>query len=203
MRFIIFFTNQWSDQNFFPRSLIQTIKRFTLEKFKGTVQRDFWPPVFSLFEPAWSTDQWVKIFSNLVKFSPSYSNFSGYITELSHSPRSIILWGVMWLSRFYLKGQSNKKGYILYFCKKVIEPNFLYSPQYCVILRGVSFFDAKCRPIGQWPRLVWMMKISLDCPFQWRIVLHYFNNLQTFRFTTWQNCVFLHLLRTQKSITNR
>ena len=33
-------------------------------------------PHFSLFEPAWATDQWVKIFSILVKIAPSYSNFS-------------------------------------------------------------------------------------------------------------------------------
>ena len=30
----------------------------------------------SSFEPAWATDQWVKIFSNLVSFSLRYSNFN-------------------------------------------------------------------------------------------------------------------------------
>ena len=42
---------------------------------------------FSSFEPAWVTDQWVKIFTILVEFLPSYSNFT-------ESPRSIILRGV-------------------------------------------------------------------------------------------------------------
>ena len=31
---------------------------------------------FSLFEPSWATDQWVKIFSILVKILLTYSNFS-------------------------------------------------------------------------------------------------------------------------------
>ena len=53
---------------------------------KGTVQRDFRPPFFSSFEPVWATDQWVKIFS----ISPSCSNFSGYHTAQSQSPRSIL-----------------------------------------------------------------------------------------------------------------
>ena len=44
--------------------------------FKGTILGDFRPLVFfSSFEPAWATDQWVKILSILVKFSLSYSNF--------------------------------------------------------------------------------------------------------------------------------
>ena len=34
--------------------------------FKGTVQRDFRPPVFLSFEPAWATDQRVKIVLILV-----------------------------------------------------------------------------------------------------------------------------------------
>ena len=33
---------------------------------------------FSFIEPTWATDQCVKIFSNLDKNSPSYSNFAGY-----------------------------------------------------------------------------------------------------------------------------
>ena len=66
---------------------------------KGTVQRDFRPPVFSLFKPAWATDQWVKIFSILISFSLSYSNFSESLRSTilrgvslaEKSPRSIIL----------------------------------------------------------------------------------------------------------------
>ena len=47
---------------------------------------------FSSFEPACATDQWFKIFLNLVKFSlTSYSIFSGNITALSQSPSSMIL----------------------------------------------------------------------------------------------------------------
>ena len=37
---------------------------------KDTVQQDFRPLFFSSFEPAWSTDQWVKMFSNFVSFLP-------------------------------------------------------------------------------------------------------------------------------------
>ena len=36
---------------------------------------------FSLFEPAWATDQLVKIFSILVKFSLRYSNFRSEKTD--------------------------------------------------------------------------------------------------------------------------
>ena len=87
----------------------QTLNRRTINKkskryarcFKGTVQRDFRPPYFSSFEPAWATDQWVKIFHILVKMSTSYRIFRGIIlrrvdlrqnhTAQSRSPRSIIL----------------------------------------------------------------------------------------------------------------
>ena len=68
---------------------------------------------FSSFELAWTTDQWVKIFSILVKISPSYSicitlrgvwNCAGYDTARSQSPRSIILQKVMWLFWILFKG---------------------------------------------------------------------------------------------------
>ena len=59
-------------------------KQFFSFFIKGTVQRGFRPPFFSSFEPAWATEQWVKIFLILVKFSLSYSNFY-------ESPRGIIL----------------------------------------------------------------------------------------------------------------
>ena len=62
-------------------------KQFFSFFIKGTVQRDFRPPFFSSFEPAWATDQWVKILSILVKFSLSYLNFY-------ESPRGIIPRGV-------------------------------------------------------------------------------------------------------------
>ena len=79
---------------------------------KGTVQRDFRPPFFPSFEPAWATDQWVKIFLILVKFSPSYSNF--YESPRGMILRRVNLPGVSYpgesndFSRSYLKGQSNK-----------------------------------------------------------------------------------------------
>ena len=66
----------------------------TVHSVKGTVQRDFWPLVFSSFEPAWATDQWGKIFSILVKISLSYLNFY-------ESPKGIIL------RRVNLPGVSN------------------------------------------------------------------------------------------------
>ena len=47
------------------------------------------------FEPAWATDQRVKIVSNLVMFSPSYLNFS---IEKKLTPRSMILRGVKQMS---------------------------------------------------------------------------------------------------------
>ena len=42
----------------------------------GQSSEIFDPPFFSSFEPAWTTDYWVKIFSNFVSFSPRYSKFS-------------------------------------------------------------------------------------------------------------------------------
>ena len=54
-----------------------------------------------IFEPAWATDQWVKIFSILVKISSSFSNFS--VQKLPPRPRSIILQGVQKISTRTLK----------------------------------------------------------------------------------------------------
>ena len=45
-------------------------------RVKGHSTKIFDPQFFSAFEPAQATDQWVKIFSNLVSFSPRYSYFS-------------------------------------------------------------------------------------------------------------------------------
>ena len=42
---------------------------------KGQYNEIFDLQFFSSFVPAWATDQWVKIFSILFKFSPSYSHF--------------------------------------------------------------------------------------------------------------------------------
>ena len=54
----------------------------------------FFTKIVSSFKPAWAADQCFKMFSILVKFSPSYTsytNFSGYHTAQSPSPCSIIL----------------------------------------------------------------------------------------------------------------
>ena len=59
--FAKFFPNKW-EKLFSP----VIYKMFCI--VKGTVQRDFRPPVFLLFEPAWATDQWVKYFRFLFRF---------------------------------------------------------------------------------------------------------------------------------------
>ena len=46
-----------------------------LNFLKGQFNETFEPQFFSSFELAWVTDQWVKIFSEFVSFSPRYSNF--------------------------------------------------------------------------------------------------------------------------------
>ena len=43
---------------------------------KGQSNEIFDSQFFSSLEPAWATDQWVKIFLNLVSFLPRYSYFS-------------------------------------------------------------------------------------------------------------------------------
>ena len=69
---------------------------------KGQSNEIFHPNFFfSSFEPAWATDQCVKIFSILVKFSLSYSNFF-------ESPCGIILCRVN-LPRVSYPGQSRVK----------------------------------------------------------------------------------------------
>ena len=83
------------------------------KKIKGTVQRDFWLPFFSSFRPAWATDQWVKIFSILVKFSLSYLNFY-------ESPRGIILRrvnlpGVSYSTESISLGQDTSASHVLKF----------------------------------------------------------------------------------------
>ena len=52
---------------------------------KGQSNEIFDLQFFSPFEPAWSTDQWVKIFLIVVWFSLTYSNFS---IEKTDSPGS-------------------------------------------------------------------------------------------------------------------
>ena len=46
------------------------------ETLKGQSNEILYPQFFSSFEQACATDQWVKMFSFLVSFSPRYSYFS-------------------------------------------------------------------------------------------------------------------------------
>ena len=77
---------------------------------KGTVRRDF--QFFSSFQPACATDQWVKIFLILVKFSPSYLHFyespRGLILRRVNLPRVSYPGESYDFSRSYLKGQYNQ-----------------------------------------------------------------------------------------------
>ena len=68
-------------------------KKSSIIELKGQ-SNEIFDPHFSSFEPAQATDQWVKIFSILVKILPSYSNF------LLKSPWRVIL------RRAYLLGVS-------------------------------------------------------------------------------------------------
>ena len=84
---------------------------------KGTVQRDFRPPVFfSLFEPACVTVQRVKIFSIFVKNSLIYSNFkSENLTPRGIIPQRVSLPGVLYpgesVSRNIIPQRVNLPGY--------------------------------------------------------------------------------------------
>ena len=64
---------------------------------KGQSNEIFDPQFFSLSEPAWATDQWVKYFRILFRFPKIFKCFRSsaqYYTALSQVPRSIILRGV-------------------------------------------------------------------------------------------------------------
>ena len=85
---------------------------------KGQSNEIFDLQFFSTFEPAWATDQWVKIFSILVQFLPSYSNFSestrGMILRTVHCALPEVSYpGESYdFSKSYLKGQSNEIFYM-------------------------------------------------------------------------------------------
>ena len=57
---------------------------------KGQYNEIFNRQFFSSFEPAWATDQWSKIVSFLVSFSPRFRNLVYKI----RTPRSMILRGL-------------------------------------------------------------------------------------------------------------
>ena len=52
--------------------LHQSVAKSPKTWLKGTVQWDFRPPGFFIIQPAWATDQWVKIFPFFMKISLSY-----------------------------------------------------------------------------------------------------------------------------------
>ena len=57
---------------------------------KGQFNKIF-VPHFCSFEPAWATDQWVKIFSILVKILPGYSTFFRNLLRVLYTGESISL----------------------------------------------------------------------------------------------------------------
>ena len=77
--------------------------------FEGKVQQDFWPPVFSSFELACTTDQWIKIFSILITFRRVIWIFRGIILRGVMSPFWILCKGTVqrdfWLV-FFLHNSS-------------------------------------------------------------------------------------------------
>ena len=126
---------------------------------KGTVQRDFRPPVFFLLIWTYTcaTDQWtVKLFSILVKNLPCYSIFRqvnfpgvsypgesislGYHTPASQSSRGIIPW---WVN---LPGYHTLVSHSL----RSIIPRW-------VILPGVSY------PLPRWVN--WLAGLDVDIMF--------------------------------------
>ena len=74
---------------------------------KGTVQQDFDLQFFSSFEPAWATDQWVKIVSFFVFVFAKIFNFFR-ISAQYHTARSHVTF------RIFLKGQSNEILYLFF-----------------------------------------------------------------------------------------
>ena len=84
-----------------PKSRPWRCRPLSFPCLKGQSNEIFDLLFFSSFQPAWATDQWVKIFSYLVLFSPRYSNFNcektdspGYDTRGRLTLRSIIPRGV-------------------------------------------------------------------------------------------------------------
>ena len=90
----------------FPQTQRLWQKGLYWTKFKGTVQRDFRHPFFSLFESVRVTGQWAKIFSILVKISRIYLNWValewhlGEIDYLGYdTPRGVMFWRILyWLA---------------------------------------------------------------------------------------------------------
>ena len=70
-----------TDKCALSRELARVPSSSLFKGIKGIVQRDFRLLVFSSFQLVWATDQWVKIFSNLVLFSLIYSKFSTEKTD--------------------------------------------------------------------------------------------------------------------------
>ena len=78
-------------------------------EFKGTVQRDFRPPVFSSFQPAWDTDQWVKIVLFWFCFWLDIQIYSKFRTVSNGMRR------VKWLSCILFKGTVKQDFFPVFF----------------------------------------------------------------------------------------
>ena len=81
-------------------SHLEKDKNYTISKsflLKGQSNKIFDLQFFSSFEPVLATDQWGKIFSNLVKNLQRYSNFKPEnLTPRSIIPRRVRLpWGII------------------------------------------------------------------------------------------------------------
>ena len=108
-------------------SAISLILKSGLIALKGQSNKIFNLRFFSSLEPVWATDQQVKIFSILVKNSPSYTNFKfENLTPQVMIPRRVSLPGVSYT------GESIK------------NPPKHDSPR-GMIPRRVTFFDTKVR----------------------------------------------------------
>ena len=98
---------------------ITTFEYFKIVVLKGQSNEIYDLQLFSSFEPAWATDQWVKIVSFLVSFSPRYLNFY-------ETPRSIILRGVKFRAVSYcLESCDFLVSYLIGHSKKITSSFFL------------------------------------------------------------------------------
>ena len=95
---------------------------------KGQSNEIFDPQFFSSFEPAWPTDQWVKIVLFLVSFSLRYS----YFFEV---PRSIILRRVKFRAVSYCEESSSAQ----YHTAQSQSLKFVVKAPRSIILPGVKF----------------------------------------------------------------
>ena len=97
--------------------VLETFERKKIVNFlKGQSNEIFDLLFFSSFQPAWATDQWVKIFSYLVSFSPKYSNFNCEKTDLP-AKKKFCLRTV--LQKYKMQPFNGKIRIHFYFCATV------------------------------------------------------------------------------------